>query len=129
MFHVEAFALSNSYFFRPLLKFPKENNLRKLLVNAELLEFVIKRRSANHSWRPSSKAAPKFEMKISSSQFLSGFACDSVTLRGNTEFEKTLINADQYIFLSKTFIRTSLPIFRHHIASQTEKEHYETSRN
>ncbi len=28
-------------------------------MNAELLEFVIKRRSANHSWRPSSKAAPK----------------------------------------------------------------------
>ncbi len=28
-------------------------------VNAEFLEFVIKRRSTNHSWRPSSKAAPK----------------------------------------------------------------------
>ncbi len=59
MFYVEAFALSNSYFFRPLVKFPLENNLRNLPVNAELLEFVIKRRSANHSWRPSSKAAPK----------------------------------------------------------------------
>ncbi len=56
MFHVEAFALSNSYFFHPLVKFPLENNLRKLPVNAELLEFVIKRRSANHSMRPSSKA-------------------------------------------------------------------------
>ncbi len=58
MFHVEAFSLSNSYFFRPLVKFPYENNLRKLPVNAELLEVVIKRRKANHSWRPSSKAAP-----------------------------------------------------------------------
>ncbi len=27
-------------------------------VNAEFLEFVIKRRSANHSWRRGSKAAP-----------------------------------------------------------------------
>ncbi len=59
MSHVEAFALSNSYFFRPLVKFPGENNLRKRPVNAELFEFVIKRRSANHTWRPSSKAAPK----------------------------------------------------------------------
>ncbi len=32
---------------------------RKPLVNAELLEFVIKRQSANHSWWPSSKVAPK----------------------------------------------------------------------
>ncbi len=55
MFHVVAFSLSNSYSFRPLVKFPKENNLRKLPVNAELLELVIKRRGANHSWRPSSK--------------------------------------------------------------------------
>ncbi len=67
MFYVEAFALSNSNFFRPLVKFPWENNLRKLPVNAELLEFVIKCRSANHSWRPSSKAAPKKRMKISQS--------------------------------------------------------------
>ncbi len=59
MFHVEDFALSNFYFFRPLVKFPLENDLRKLAVNAELLEFVIKRRNANHPWRPSSKAAPK----------------------------------------------------------------------
>ncbi len=36
-----------------------QNNFRKPPVNAEFLEFVIKPRSANHSWRPSSKAAPK----------------------------------------------------------------------
>ncbi len=64
MFYVEAFALSNSYFFRPVVKFPLENSLRKLPVNAELLEFVIKRRSANQSWRPSSKAEPN-NVKIS----------------------------------------------------------------
>ncbi len=59
MFHVVAFSFSNSYFFRPLVKFPWRNNFRKPPVNAEFLEIVIKRRSANHSWRPSSKAAPK----------------------------------------------------------------------
>ncbi len=30
-------------------------------VNAELLEIVIKRQSANHSWRPKSKAAKLFQ--------------------------------------------------------------------
>ncbi len=40
MFYVEAFALPNSYFFRPLVKFSWETNLRKLPVNAELFEFV-----------------------------------------------------------------------------------------
>ncbi len=39
-----------------------KNNLWKPLVNAELLASVIKRRSANHSWRPSLKAAPKKRM-------------------------------------------------------------------
>ncbi len=36
----------------------KENDFRKPPVNAELLELVIKRRRANHSWRPSLKAEP-----------------------------------------------------------------------
>ncbi len=31
--------------------------------SAEFLDFVIKRRSANHSWRPNSKAAPKKERR------------------------------------------------------------------
>ncbi len=59
IFHVVAFSLSSSYFFRPLVRFLSENYFRKPPVNVELLEFVIKRRSANHSWWPSSKAAPK----------------------------------------------------------------------
>ncbi len=41
MLSVEAFALSNSYLFRPLVKFPYENNLRKLPVNAQHLGFAI----------------------------------------------------------------------------------------
>ncbi len=57
IFHVVAFSLSNSYFFRPLVRLLYENDFRKPPVNAERLEFVIKRRSASHSWRPSSRAA------------------------------------------------------------------------
>ncbi len=36
-----------------LLEVSWKNNLRKPLVNAEIFEFVIKRQSANHSWRHS----------------------------------------------------------------------------
>ncbi len=35
-----------------------KNDFRGPPGSAEFLDFVIKRRSANHSWRPSSKAAP-----------------------------------------------------------------------
>ncbi len=35
-------------FLGPLARFLYENDIRKPLVNAELIEFVIKRRSANH---------------------------------------------------------------------------------
>ncbi len=44
MFHEGAFSLSR---------------FQKHPVNAEFLELVIIRRSANHSWRPSLKATPK----------------------------------------------------------------------
>ncbi len=59
MFHEVAFFIVQFLFLPSSRGVSLGKRFKKSPVNAEFLEFVIKRRSANHSWRPSSKAAPK----------------------------------------------------------------------
>ncbi len=58
MFYAEAFFIVQFLFLPSSCEVSLRKQLKKTPVNAELLEFVIKRRSANHSWWPSSKAPP-----------------------------------------------------------------------
>ncbi len=60
----------SSYFIIQFLVLPsiREVSLRKRFqkppANAGFLEFVIKRRSANHQWQPRLKAAPMMEDNV-----------------------------------------------------------------